>query len=192
MESIVANLGPYRIRQTTVQYYHGEDAARIAGEPDGMEDERWRAVFVMAYDQDQMPVIPPAPPRMIEVRTVSKLNVGVSTGGAADESAKYGKFTDTMKNQLGWDVQEMSGGETVMMSSTARLSRIETNEDKQNYGFPGVADVNISIFTIKYFYGDGPQARVNKNGKFISSEEGYKWLNDPKQAYIDERKRLSR
>jgi hypothetical protein len=50
----------------------GEEAARIAGLKDGVEDEKWRSVFVRLYDPSKIRVYGPArpPPTLVKRRSM--------------------------------------------------------------------------------------------------------------------------
>jgi hypothetical protein len=66
---------------TETKVAFGEEAARIAGLKDRVEDERWRAVFINIHDRSRIPPPPkPKPVKRVQRRTYVKLRISDKPG----------------------------------------------------------------------------------------------------------------
>jgi hypothetical protein len=64
-----AGRGAARLLESSVKIAHGAEAARIAGLKSGVEDGKWRGVFLFITDQREMPPTPKPPRHTVPRRT---------------------------------------------------------------------------------------------------------------------------
>jgi hypothetical protein len=188
----IENLAP-GLPFSAATFWNGETAARIAGLPDGHEDERWRGVLVMLIDLTQIPqsrVLPPPPPLptfvrkpysvKLEVEQIAKGNAIVSS---EERAFQAGMAISRYVNGLGTFNWEHAPVDASWVLNAVIL--VKSDIDVGN----GIARVSLSYVHVTYVWGPsrGTRTLIDPFGRSepLTSAHAEKWLKQPMRMYME-------
>jgi hypothetical protein len=182
------------------QFGVGEEAARLAGLKDGVEDEKWRGVMLRFDAPPIKPIPPPVPvpfrppnlllPRVTFAKYILKEETGkaVPTGDPADQRAEkifrasqkatqYMFGAPPIEQKVDW-----RNYEDTVTKINVEIEEPGTSTDKELY----------KITTISFDYEWGPQPKgmrhtIDIKGKGFhscSDDQLQEWLENPVKAYV--------
>lgn len=198
--SVAAAIGARNVRGLTpvIQFGVGEEAARLAGLKDGVEDEKWRGVM-LRFDAatKNIPPRPPVPtfrppdfriPRLTYAKYIlsEKPGKAVLIGGPEDQRAEkiFSAVSKGVKYFVGAPPSDQKV-EYVHYEHTVTKISIEIDEPK--------SDDLYLVTTISFDYEWGPQSKGQRHTILIegtamhscSDDQLYEWLDNPVKAYLN-------
>jgi hypothetical protein len=197
--SVAAAIGARNVQdlKPVIQFGVGEEAARLAGLKDGVEDEKWRGVM-LRFDAatKQIPPRPPVPtfrppkfllPRLTHAKYILKEEPGkaIPIGDAADQRAEkiFKAVTKGGQYLVGAPPIEQKVAYQHYEYTVTKI-RIEIDKPKKD-------DLYL-ITTISFDYEWGPQVKGQGHTILIegtallscSDDQLYEWLDNPLKAYL--------
>jgi hypothetical protein len=168
----------------------GEEAARLAGLKDGLEDERWRSVFLRLYDPSKIKIYGPIvrPPVNVERRYYAKFllkdepSKSIPMDPQDRRAEKIFQASRQATQYLGLNV-DPSDEKTAYVPDTWTVIKVEfwtsKNSSKDLWKF--------EYLEVLYTWGPakGPRMLVKRSGsaRTMSDDEMRDWVNSPVHAY---------
>lgn len=173
----------------STEFFLGEEVGRILGLKDGIEDGRWRGVFIDLYNPDKVPQYGPARrPRIdVERRVSVTIWIGQKTTNAIPKTPEERRGDAWAR--LGNDAGQLSGlveptpveEKWEWIDDTWDLLEVKVNKRDSKGDF-----VEVEILDVTYTWGSpgGPRILI-KNGKktFMTKDEATKWLMRPVRTF---------
>jgi hypothetical protein len=172
-----------------IRFGVGEEAARLAGLKDGLEDERWRSVFVRLYDPTKIKIYGPVyrPPVPIERRTYAKFMLKDKPGKSIpmDEMDQRAEAIFQASRQATQYLLDITPSEERMSFVLDTWTVIEVEYWTTNSSGGGW---EFEYLEVKYTWGTGSRKLVcstpgNFKTKQMSDDEMRSWVESPVKAY---------
>jgi hypothetical protein len=163
----------------------GEDAARLTGDPDGYESERWRSVLVIVSEPTKPPDLPkpifiPKVRRLMVTFTIEAQAGGILSGGG-EPGDRAAQNSARLAGQL-WGVgntREYFG----LVPGNATLSEIRAKPINETVGNFVLNSTTRSV-QVEFVYTVGGRSRPTYNGKALHADDVSDWMENPSKQYL--------
>jgi hypothetical protein len=184
--------GEATLSSMEIKFGVGEEAARLAGFKDGVEDERWRAVFINLYDPSKVRDYTPhsRPPRLVDRRTYAKFTIGDGPTNQIPQDPEGKRAERIMKTgrkllQAGVDIEpDEERWESMYDNLTVTRVEFQTTDTKNLW--------EINRLEVFYTWGElGASGRTlakregsHLRGEWVLSLDAMnEWVNHPTIVY---------
>jgi hypothetical protein len=173
----------------STDFFLGEEVGRVLGLKDGIEDGRWRGVFIDLFNPDKVPQYGPARrPRIdIERRVFVSIPIGHKTTDAVPKTPEerrgdaWARFGNDAGQTAGILEPAPSLEKLAWIDDTWDLSEVQVKKRESKTDF-----VQVDYLDVTYTWASpGGSRKLNNNGKksTITKEEATNWLNRPVRTF---------